>query len=115
MSFFHTCPLMKLYKWQGFKDLWANHCPFKIETHTLFQTQAQEQKQSPIVEKKEEASINMVSNIISKSKALKEIAIKEKQPLEDKGPHEWVKQEILDFNGQDGTTTTKRKKTYGVQ
>jgi len=33
----------------------------------------------------------MVSNIISKSKALKEIAIKEKQPLEDKGPHEWVK------------------------
>jgi hypothetical protein len=36
----------------------------------------------------------MVSNIISKSKAPKEIAFKEREPLEDKGSHEWVKEEI---------------------
>lgn len=95
MSFFHACPLMKLYKWQGFKDLWANDCPFKAEART----QAQEKKRGPIAEKKEEASINMVSNIISKSKAPKEIAFKERESLEDKGPHEWVKEEILKING----------------
>jgi len=51
----------------------------------------------------------MVSNIINKSKAPKEIVFKEREPLEDKGPHEWVKDEIIEINGQDGTTTTKRK------
>ncbi len=57
----------------------------------------------------------MVSNIISKSKAPKEFAFKERESLEDKGPHEWVKEEILKINGWDGITTTKRKKTYGVK
>ncbi len=58
----------------------------------------------------------MVSNIISKSKAPKEIAFKERESLEDKGPHEWVKEEILKINGWDGITTTKKKKkTYGVK
>jgi hypothetical protein len=51
------------------------------------------------VEKKEEASINIVSNIISKNKTPKEIAFKEREPLEDKGPHEWVKEEIRKING----------------
>ncbi len=60
------------------------------------------------MEKKKEASINMVLNVTSKSKAPKKFAFKEREPLEDKGPHEWVKEEILEINGRENTTIRKK-------
>ncbi len=68
------------------------------------------------MEKKKEASINMVLNITSKSKDPKKIAFKGREPLEDKGPHEWVNEEILEINGEDGTPIFLiKKKTYGIK